>query len=61
MQTHADEIFVHHQCPHCVSVIKDFNADSGRYGGAELLDITYIRNLKRFLAYRDTLEDGASR
>ena len=44
----AEEIFVHLSCPHCASVIE-------RYGGAPLRDITDIRTLKQFLAYRDQL------
>ena len=41
-------MFVHLSCPHCASVIE-------RYGGAPLRDITDIRTLKQFLAYRDQL------
>lgn len=48
----ATEIFVHPQCPHCASVIEQFDA-------AALTDITDIRNLKAFLAYRDTLDGYA--
>ena len=49
------EIFVHHQCPHCASVIEQFNANLAQFGDAVLLDITDIRNLKKFLGYRDSL------
>ena len=49
------EIFVNHQCPHCASVIEQFNANLAQFGDAVLLDITDIRNLKKFLGYRDSL------
>lgn len=49
------EIFVHPQCPDCTGVIEQFNADPAQFGGAELLDVTDIRNLKKFLTYRDNL------
>lgn len=55
MQPHTEEIFVHHQCPHCAGVIEQFKSDHDRFGGAVLLDITDIRNLKTFLEYRDSL------
>lgn len=36
-------------------MIEQFNADPSQFGDAELLDVTDIRNLKRFLTYRDAL------
>lgn len=55
METGNVEIFVHPQCPDCSDVIAKFEQDPSQFGGAELLDVTDIRNLKRFLAYRDQL------
>ena len=55
----ATEIFVHHQCPHCAGVIKQFNTDPSQFDGAVLLDVTDIRNLKQFLIYRDELDGYA--
>lgn len=52
----ATEIFVHPQCPDCSDVIAKFEQDPSQFGGAELLDVTDIRNLKRFLSYRDSLD-----
>ena len=52
MEPHAAETFVHPQCPHCAKVIEKFDA-------AVLSDITDIRNLKQFLAYRDSLDGYA--
>lgn len=52
----ATEIFVHPQCPDCTGVIEQYNANPAQFGGAELLDVTDIRNLKRFLTYRDSLD-----
>lgn len=55
MESSTDEILVHHQCPHCAGVIEQFKTDPGQFGDAALLDVTDIRNLKKFLNYRDTL------
>ena len=53
------EIFVHPDCPDCTDVIAQFKADPQAFGDAELLDVTNLRNLKRFLTLRDSL-DGLS-
>ena len=58
-ETARVEIFVHHQCPHCADVIAQYAADPEQFGGAEMLDVTDIRNLKRFLTYRDALDGYA--
>lgn len=55
MESQTNEIFVHPQCPDCTGVIEQFNADPSQFDGAELLDVTDIRNLKKFLIYRDNL------
>ena len=52
------EIFVSDHCPHCKKVIDDFNNHPEKYEGAELVDINEsMYTLKRFLRYRDKLEE----
>ncbi|PLA38088.1 hypothetical protein CYJ46_06100 [Corynebacterium coyleae] len=53
------EIFVHPDCPDCTDVIAQFKADSQAFGDAELLDVTNLPNLKRFLTLRDSLDGFA--
>ena len=53
------EIFVHPDCPDCTDVIAQFKADPQAFGDAELLDVTNLRNLKRFLTLRDSLDGFA--
>ena len=53
----STEIFVSDLCPHCQSIIKDYNDNSEKYEDVELLNITEnLGNLKRFLKYRDDLK-----
>ncbi|NJJ03975.1 hypothetical protein [Corynebacterium coyleae] len=53
------EIFVHPDCPDCTDVIAQFKADPQAFGDAELLDVTNLPNLKRFLTLRDSLDGFA--
>lgn len=53
------EIFVHPDCPDCTDVIAQFRADPQAFGDAELLDVTNLPNLKRFLTLRDSLDGFA--
>ena len=55
----STEIFVHPDCPDCTDVIAQFQADSQVFGDAELLDVTNLPNLKRFLTLRDSLDGFA--
>ena len=54
------EIFVHPDCPDCADVIAEYNDNSQSFGDAELLDVTELGNLKRFLHYRDRLSGFAA-
>ena len=53
------EVFVHPDCPDCTDVIAQFKADPQAFGDAELLDVTNLPNLKRFLTLRDSLDGFA--
>ncbi|UBI09414.1 hypothetical protein LA324_01865 [Corynebacterium coyleae] len=53
------EIFVHPDCPDCTDIIAQFKADPQAFGDAELLDVTNLPNLKRFLTLRDSLDGFA--
>lgn len=55
----STEIFVHPDCPDCTDVIAQFQADPQVFGDAELLDVTNLPNLKRFLTLRDSLDGFA--
>lgn len=55
----STEIFVHPDCPDCTDVIAQFQADPQVFCDAELLDVTNLPNLKRFLTLRDSLDGFA--
>lgn len=55
----STEIFVHPDCPDCTDVIAQFQTDSQVFGDSELLDVTNLPNLKRFLTLRDSLDGFA--
>lgn len=51
------EIFVSDKCPFCHPVIEDYQNNPEKYEGAEVININEsMKNLKRFLRYRDHLE-----
>ena len=54
------EIFVHPDCPDCADVIAEYNDNSQSFGDAELVDVTELGSLKRFLHYRDRLSGYAA-
>lgn len=54
------EIFVHPDCPDCTGVIAECNDSPNSFGDAELVDVTELGGLKRFLHYRDRLSGYAA-